>query len=413
MEKLAPVTGAARLHVVDVVRGVAILGILIVNMRLFFGPIYLNFLGQTWFDDSLSLALEKTVVGFAQGKFYTIFSTLFGFGLAIQYERFQARERPFPGFWVRRMLVLLAIGLIHALVVWYGDILAWYALGGLILLLFRDAKPKTLKIWAVILLVAPLMLIGACTGLIGAVSTLPEVAEEMDRSFAQQREIVENRLEVAEERYPVAGFGETMALNARQWLQVLSGIIFLLPNVVGMFLIGLLFARHRVFHDSEALLPRIRSALRGLFPVAVLANGMAVHLYGSFDTLVPSGRSFVYMLLTSVGQLAGCMTYIFLIVVAFHSPRMHRLVAPIGAVGRMALTNYLTHSIVFTTLANGYGVGLYGKISPFVGLLMTFGIFVIQIWLSNVWLARFRFGPMEWLWRSLTYGRLQPMKRSA
>jgi uncharacterized protein len=292
-------------------------------------------------------------------------------------------------------------------VLWYGDILTWYALGGLILLLFRNANPKTLKIWAVILLVVPLMLTGACTGLIAVARTMPEATEELDASFAQQREVFENRLEVAGERYPVAGFGETMALNLQQWLQVLSWIFFMLPNVVGMFVIGLLFARHRIFHDSEALLPRIRGALRGLFPVAVLANGMVVYLSGSFDPLVPSGRSLVSMLLASVGQLAGCVTYIFLVVVAFHAPLTHRLVAPIGAVGRMALTNYLTHSIVFTTLANGYGFGLYGKITPLVGLLMTLGIFAVQIWVSNAWLARFRFGPMEWVWRSLTYGRLQ------
>ncbi len=106
------------------------------------------------------------------------------------------------------------------------------------------------------------------------------------------------------------------------------------------------------------------------------------------------------------------MTYIFLLLVAFHSPRAHRFVAPIGAVGRMALTNYLMHSIVFTTLANGYGAGLYGRVSLSVGLLMTLATFAIQIVLSNAWLRRFRFGPLEWLWRSLTYGELQPLRRS-
>ncbi len=412
MEKVAPVTGAERLHVVDVVRGVAILGILIVNMRFFFGPLYLEFLGLEWFDDALSAGIKKGVLGFAQGKFYTIFSILFGFGLAIQYERFRAREQPFPGFWARRMLVLLAIGLFHAVVVWYGDILTLYAIGGLILVLFRNAQPKTLKIWVVILLVGPMLFIGAMTALIMVAGTVPEAAETMETSFAQQREIFENRLETAQERYPVAGFGETMAMNVQQWLQMVLQIFFRLPNLVAMFVIGLLFARHRTFHDSEALLPGIRRALRWLFPVAVLANGMATFLYGSFDTLVPSGRSLVYMVLMSVGQLAGCMTYIFFVVVAFHSPAMHRFVAPIGAVGRMALTNYLTHSIVFTTLANGYGFGLYGKISPLTGLWMTLGMFVVQIWLSNVWLSRFRFGPMEWLWRSLTYGQAQPMRRT-
>jgi len=412
MERVTPVASTERLHVVDVVRGTAILGILIVNMGFFFAPIYLEILGGTWFDDALSGFVKKGIVGFAQGKFITTFSTLFGFGLAIQYERFTARERPFPGFWVRRMLVLLAIGLTHALVIWWGDILTWYAIGGLILLLFRNRKLKTIKIWAVILLLAPLLLTGACTALIGGLTMIPDAAEQIATDTARQQENYENLAERARERYPEAGVGETLRLNARQWGQVAMFIFFQLPYVLGVFLVGLLYGRLRIFHDGKERLPWIRAQLRWLFPVAVLANGLAAYLSGSFDSLLPSGRGLLFMILLVVGQLAGSSTYIFLLILAYHSPRTHRFVAPLGAVGRMALTNYLTHSIVFTTLANGYGFGLYGRVTPFVGLMMTLGIFVVQIWLSNAWLARFRFGPMEWLWRSLTYGRLQPMRRA-
>ena len=106
-EAVSPVSGAERLHSVDVVRGAAILGILVVNMGLFFSPIYLELLGPAWFDSGLDRIVKKGIVGFAQGKFYTIFSILFGFGLAIQLERFRARGMSFGNFWLRRMVVLL------------------------------------------------------------------------------------------------------------------------------------------------------------------------------------------------------------------------------------------------------------------------------------------------------------------
>ena len=411
-ENVAPVSGAERLHSVDVVRGAAILGILVVNMAYFFNPIYLELLGLEWFGSASDRVVKKGIIALAQGKFYTIFSILFGFGLAIQLERFRAHGMSFPRFWVRRMLVLLAIGLIHALVIWYGDILVWYALGGLALFLFRNAKPRTLKIWAVILLAVPLLLMIGFTLLIILAGTVPEAAEEVAQGFEEQARAIESALQEAQDRYPVAGFVEIMRLNLGQWKQIASFFFFMLPNVVGMFVIGLLFARHRLFHDTTAHLPRIRAALLWLIPLAVVTNGTCAVLYGSFNSLVPSGMSLLYQIIATIGQLSGCLTYIFLLLVAFHSPRAHRFVAPIGAVGRMALTNYLMHSIVFTTLANGYGVGLYGRISLSVGLLLTFATFVVQIVLSNAWLRAFRFGPLEWLWRSLTYGELQPLRRA-
>jgi len=261
-----------------------------------------------------------------------------------------------------------------------------------------------LKIWAAVLLAVPLLFLAVITLLIAVFSSMPEVAEKSALA-------VEAALETARDRYPVAGFAETVRLNVDQWKQVASFFLLMIPNVVGMFLIGLLFARQRLFHDTVAHLPRIRSALVWLIPLAVAANGACTLLYGRFDPMVPTGVSLLFSILSTLGSVSGCLSYIFLLLVAYHSPRARRFVAPIGAVGRMALTNYLTHSIVFTTLANGYGAGLYGRVSLSLGLLLTFAMFVFQIALSNAWLHRFRFGPLEWFWRSLTYGKPQPMRR--
>ena len=410
-QTVSPVSGSERLHSVDVVRGAAILGILIVNMGLFFHPIYSEILGLGTLDDGLNRTIKKGILVFAQGKFYTIFSILFGFGLAIQLERFRDRGISFGNFWVRRMLVLMGIGLIHGLFLWYGDILFWYSLGGLALFLFRKAKPRTLKIWAVMLLSIPLLLMAAVTLLVVLVGAVPAAAEEMNQQFEQQAATLEAALQEAQDRYPVAGLAETVRLNIAQWKQVAGFIFVMLPNILGMFVIGLLFARHRLFHDSAAHVPRIRTALMWLIPLAIVTNGAVGLLFERFSSIVPTGMSLFLQVLSTLGSLSGCLTYIFLLLSAYHSPRAQRFVMPIGAVGRMALTNYLTHTIVFTTLANGYGAGLYGRVSLLTGLLLTFATFVVQIALSNAWLRRFRFGPLEWLWRSLTYGRPQPMRR--
>ncbi|NIM00439.1 MAG: DUF418 domain-containing protein [Acidobacteria bacterium] len=412
-EAVAPVAGAERLHHVDVVRGAAILGILVVNMGVFFAPIYVEILGPAAFDSAAELWTKRAILFFAQTKFYTTFSILFGFGLAIQLERFTSRGVTFGRFWTRRMLGLLAIGLFHAWILWFGDILTWYAICGLLLFLFRNAKPRTLKVWSAILLAFPTILFTGVVLLIAVAGTIPEVAEEMQTQWEEQSASVRAKLDESYERYPVAGFAETLRLNFRQWAQIAAYFIFGLPMLLGIFIIGLLFHRHRLFHDSAALLPKIRRSLMWLIPVAVSSTGGMVLLYGRFDPMIPTPPLLLNSVLMLVGQLSGAFTYIFLLLIAFHSPRTHRFVAPIAAVGRMALTNYLMHTIVFTTLANGYGAGLYGRVSLTLGLLMTLGMFVIQVALSNAWLRRFRFGPMEWLWRSVTYGKFQPMRRRA
>jgi uncharacterized protein len=125
---------------------------------------------------------------------------------------------------------------------------------------------------------------------------------------------------------------------------------------------------------------------------------------------VPSMAGLLQQLGMIVGGPAQSLFYACAIILLWQKESWRRRLTPLAAVGRMALTNYLMHSVVFTTLANSYGFGLYGRIPPSVGILMTLAMFALQIPLSNWWLSRFRFGPVEWLWRSLTYWRLQPMR---
>jgi len=157
-EQVAPVPPAQRIEVVDILRGFAIFGILVVNMGFFAGPLLEAASGfPSWTSPADRIA--STLITFlATGKFFTLFSTLFGLGLAIQMQRAEAKGVPIAPLNIRRLLVLLVIGIVHATLLWYGDILTYYALLGFVLLLFRDAEPRTLLRWAAILIALPILL---------------------------------------------------------------------------------------------------------------------------------------------------------------------------------------------------------------------------------------------------------------
>jgi uncharacterized protein len=309
------------------------------------------------------------------------------------------------------MLWLLVIGACHAFLIWFGDILATYALIGFWLILFARRKSTTLLVWTIVMLLLPLALLTGIVGILELAKLSPEATAEVEQGFAENREQAQERLEAARVGYAAGGYREILPLRARQVATSYSYFFFGAPGILAMFLLGLNLGRRRFFHDPAPHLPIIRRWIGWLFVVGLAANALMVVLVRSVDQIVPSPAMLLQQVTFLVGGPALCFAYVGGIVLLAQRESWRRLLMPLAAVGRMALTNYLMHSLVFTTLANGYGGGLYGKVSPSVGLLLTLAMFAIQIPLSNAWLRRFRFGPVEWLWRSLTYLRLQPMRR--
>jgi len=148
-----------------------------------------------------------------------------------------------------------------------------------------------------------------------------------------------------------------------------------------------------------------------LLTLGLILSGVFTALRFNVDQTWPSPLLLLQQIGFMLGSPALSFSYVFGIGLLVQRESWLRRLRPLAAVGRMALTNYLMHSLVFTLVANGYGLGFYGRVRPPVGLVMTLAMFVLQIVLSNWWLGRFRFGPMEWLWRSLSYRKLQPMRR--
>ena len=405
-----PMRAGERVETIDILRGVAILGILLVNMQLFFSPMSEMFLGTDHWTGPLDRTVTLLLRFLAQGKFYTMFSFLFGLGMAIQMERAEARGRGFVPFFALRLFWLLLFGAAHAFLVWFGDILALYALLGFPLILFRKRKNRTLLIWTIVLCLVPVLLMTLVVGLL-QIGLHSPAAPEIEKDFAESRQHAVELTETAREAYSTGSYAEILPVRAREVGFIYTYIFFSAPGVLAMFLIGLNLGRRRFFRHVPEHLPAIRRWLIILALVGLPANAVFAVTTLLVDQAVPSPAMLLQQVGFSIGTPALCFTYVLGVLLLLQREAWRRRLAPLAAVGRMALTNYLTHSLVFTTVANGYGLGFYGRVGPAAGLLLALGLYAVQIGLSNWWLGRFRFGPMEWLWRSLSYLSPQPLRR--
>jgi uncharacterized protein len=404
---LTPVSPGERIVLVDALRGLALLGILVVNMGYFAHPFTSQIAGTVppggWLDRLVADAIRFL----AAGKFYALFSLLFGLGLFVQMERSQSRSLPFKGRWSRRMLVLLAIGLAHGLLVWAGDILTVYAVLGFPLLAFRSRSSRTLVIWAAALLVV-------LAGLLGGVATFmahdPGMAPVSAAGPDPYAVLSERALRI----YGSGSVGQILQQRAADFARMFATFaISFGPSVFSMFLLGIWLGRKGVLREPT----RHRRFLRRL-----LALGLAVGIPANVAFLVahralsategfvaaddaPSAATLASLVL---GGPAFCLVYLSGASLLWLRETPRRALGALAPVGRMALTNYLMQSVVCTSIFYSYGLGLFGKVDAAVGLALTLLIYVAQVAASHWWLARFRFGPVEWLWRRLTYGRGPP-----
>jgi uncharacterized protein len=405
----APVRPTQRNFTIDMLRGFALFGILLVNME-FFNQSALNLVADLNPPTSALNQIGRWLIAFfAEGKFYTIFSFLFGLGMIIQLGRAEERHARFGRFWLRRMLVLLGFGVIHAYLFWPGDILMLYAVLGIVLLLWRKARPRTVLIWVVILLVLPLLLNGALWGLV-KLGEMATGAEAMEEIFAQQMADYTVQAQEADRIYATGSFLEVTG----QRVQDMNFMYFTWPfigfNVLAAMLLGVYAGKRGVFDDISGNLPLIRKVwLWGLI-IGIIGNGMYVYFGEQGDRAIPSLANLLSLIGQGFGAPAMALFYMTSLTLLAERAKWRSRLAFLPPVGRMALTNYLAQSLICSTLFYGYGFGLYGSVGVVAGIALTVVIYLAIVLWSGWWLRRFRFGPMEWLWRSLTYGKRQPMR---
>jgi uncharacterized protein len=405
----APISAHDRIEVLDVLRGFALLGILLVNMHFFALP-FTSFAVEPHGYPDLPDRVSEWIIRFAaQAKFYTLFSFLFGLGFAIFVTRAEEKGRRGGTLFARRLLVLLLIGTIHAFLIWPGDILMTYAIGGFVLLMFRNRKPKTLLVWAAILTVlAPLVMFGFA-GLIALGMQNPEARPEIERDLAKQDQTMHGIYDDGMIAYSSDSFARVTARRASDVAVYWSWALFFMPSVLAMFLVGLWAHQRGIFPNLRAHLPFIRKVWAWTLPIGIIGNVVMTYVMEHASPVVPSFFGATGQLFGAIGAPALSMFYASSLVLMWHAGWRQRL-HPLTYVGRMALSNYLLQSLVCTLIFYGYGLGMFAKVRPLYWIPLAVAIYATQIPLSKWWMSRYQFGPVEWLWRMLTYGRLQPMR---
>ncbi len=406
-----PVRSPDRIVVLDVLRGFAILGILLVNAPLFLQPLASLTLGggEPGLLDRIAATFTAAI---AEGKFFTLFSLLFGIGVAMQMGRAERKGVAFAPFFVRRMALLLVIGAAHAVLLWWGDILVFYALFGLLLIPLRRVTARRAARLAIVVACLPIVLNVGLFGLTRLAAGTPDGREALQAGLQASIAEAEGSSAAALEAYRGSDLGAMIAVRTDEWVLsstgiVLNGMAFL---VVSMFLLGLAIGKSGLLADPARHLATLRRARLGGFVVGVPATALWLWIrpesvYAFEVETIVSTAAFV------VSAPALSIAYAASLVLAARDPAGRRRMMPLAAVGRVALSAYLTQSIVMTTLSYGYGVGLFGRVGSAGALAIAVAVLVVQVSVAAWWTRRYRFGPVEWLWRTLAYGRMQPLVR--
>lgn len=391
---------------IDVLRGFALLGILVMNIQSFamIGAAYFN---PTAYGDLNGGNYLVWVSGrlLADQKFMSIFSMLFGAGIVLMAERLvRAGGRPALMHY-RRMGILIVFGLLHAYLLWEGDILFTYGICALFVYLLRKLPPAwLLTIGFAVLSVA--MLIN--NGLRLLIDQLPpEVMTELQQGWMPDSDEVDRELAAYR-----GGWWTQMSQRAPFALLMQSLVLGIWGfwRASGLMLVGMAFYKWGIFSAR----PR-PSIYRVLFVVGMIL-GLTLTVLGIYHdeqgnwalAVKFSGKPYQYW-----GSVFVSFGWISLVMLVCQGGWLRWLTRRLAAVGQMALTNYLLHTVICTTLFYGHGFGLFGSVNRMGQIGIVVAIWTVQLLASPWWLTHFYYGPMEWLWRTLTYGRLQPFRRQS
>lgn len=401
-QPMEPVPARERIQEIDVLRGWALFGIIAANMLAFNSPIAVYMQPHLLWTAPADRITQALIACFISGKFITLFGLLFGLGFGVQMGR---AGEGFTSVYLRRLTALTIIGAMHIVLLWCGDILLTYALMGFVLLLFRDRAQSTIMLWAMILYWFPILAMAGFAVMSAAGASSSPAAPEATAESLQRTIAI----------YAEGGYGAILAERLREWQEFNASAPFFYPRVLSFFLFGLYIWRRGVFQDLPAHLPLLRKTWKWALAIGLAGNIGFVLIKEILqpDLLEPSLTTVVVWTIGSIGIPALSLFYACAIILLFQREAWRRWLLAFGAVGRMALTNYLLQSVLCTALFYGYGLGLYAKVGPLVGLIPTVLIYASQIPFSAGWLRAFRFGPVEWMWRCATYGRLQPMRRQS
>lgn len=431
---LSPVAPRQRVTSVDTLRGFALLGILAMNIVAFALPsdaymhpglaVFEPYQGP--FEGLNKLSWWITSIFFDQ-KMMSTFSMLFGAGLVLMGGRAGTDAAPgFAGVYYRRLLYLFLIGMLHAYLVWYGDILVAYAICGLLLYPVRHLRPGWLITIGIVVMLVSVVL----TGLMGAgmmfmrhaATEAQQIIDAGGTPRSDQAELLKGYNEMMKGMTPSPErVAETVALmrgslpdvlreNAKgaAMLQTFVFAIWTFWRALGLMLIGMGLMKLGVFAAARSTRFYTIMSIVGLgIGLPLAAGGAALQDLHDFDMFWLLATDWH---LNYIGSAFVALGYTGVVMLICKAGELTWLRTRLAAVGRMALTNYLMQSLLMTFVFYGWGLGYFGRVERAELYLFVAAVWVLQLVVSPLWLDRFRFGPAEWLWRSLTYGRAQPMR---
>ena len=387
MQVLQPVSNKERILSLDVIRGFSLLGIFVINMISFHSP-FLYIDQYTWWKSPGDQQLYPWIDILVQASFYPLFAMLFGYGLAIQQERSREKGINFYSLALRRLLVLLLIGCVHAFLIWSGDILINYALFGLLLLLFMQMSGKALIWTGTLFFLIPQMFLSILLILVS-------LRDQAGVAFYSDITNIKNSITA----YGGGGFKDIFIQRFEDWYNVNGpgNLLFLMLSILPMLMIG-------AGAGKLSLLERLQDKKKIWFSILAFSIVIGVALK-SLPFLIEANVAYTYIQ-DMLGAPFLSVSYAAVLALLMINRKISVVLKPLAAAGRMSLTNYLAQSIIGTLIFYNYGLGLYGEVTLVTGTWLAAGIFFIQVILSELWLSKFKQGPMEKLWRVLTYQKL-------
>jgi len=411
MQQLTPVQAGERETFMDMLRGFAILGIFIANLGS----------GLSWYSEDAKLTGPFLIPGwdhkmtflhhmFIEGKFYSIFSLLFGWGIALQIKRGIARGSDALPTIKRRLMFMLLLGFVH-LLIWTGDIVFFYALLGFLLLLFRKFSNKALLVTGGLLILSPILLYGL--KMMFPVLNYPsEILNDTGIKVTTKLMNIGSEEEFMEKMHHGNWLDQLKANVGRIFFRY-GYLVFIsrISKVLGMFLIGYVIGRSD-FYKNILQHKKIVYWVIGIgFVVGLPCNYFLAHYMataeGDYFQLKEKGLYQTIVYAFGVAPLA--LAYVGSFMLLFQNTAFKKALSLIAPVGKMAFSNYMMQSLIGNFVFLGAGLGLMGTVGPIYYTLFGICIFIIQIAISTIWLRYFNYGPVEWLWRSATYKKWQPM----
>lgn len=432
-----PIAESARILGIDVARGFALLGILFVNAAFFAMPFGELYSASEPVSEGWASRLVYWFVGvFCTGKFYPLFSILFGAGLAIIYDSTRRSGRSFGWIYFRRLVVLAMFGIAHIVLLWYGDILLLYAGVGTAMLLLGRASPKVL-LWAAAIVFSISLITSLGFAALSTLGSTDSSAEEIE--FDMAGEVIESTARpMPEGNSPIEKLGKVImdwdgseqfdsrvteleleiqskgpysnAILLRLFLYAFSLVYYLSITiwvVLPCFCIGAVLTKTGFFRNSESRWRR-RLIVLGFaigLPISVLAD----YAYSYSDEFLWSA---IYMLGTNIAGPLLALAYLSTIIVLVERMPQNPVAMAVGQLGRMGLTGYLLESILMSALMSHWGLAWFGTTTWIQRAGIVIVVYLVILLFANLWMRSFRYGPFEWLWRSLTYLKLQPIRRA-